>query len=143
MALMEMEQVIPLTTRMGWMRRKRARGKSFNRFELMALIKEVAVEMIAANTAHPTKALIQGLVKWAMDAIKTLPPGATCRPAFFAKEPKKTGTVQMAIVKTPAQKAALETTLEEAPAKQRCPISCSMSMKSSGMSSHPVNFEET
>src|SRR5689334_4779267 len=136
---MEMKHVAPFTNFIGAILLKNERLKSLMRFELIALMSEVAVEMIAASTAHPTIALIQGLVICDTAVMSTLPPGCTCNPVACARDPKVTGTMQMIIVKTPAQNAARETTFPEAPAKQRCPISCSMSMKSSGMRSQPVN----
>src|SRR3989344_34007 len=138
-----MTQVIIFTRRSGFFFCKRGILKSLERFELIALIKEVAVEMIAASTAQPTSAVIHGVVVFAITVIRTLPPSGMIRPIFFAAAPKKTGTTQMSIVPIPAKKEALETIRAEPPAKQRCPISCSIIMKRRGMRIQPQSFEET
>lgn len=143
MAAMEMMHVIPLTIPRLPARRRVGNLKSPTIFELIALIREVAVEMMAARTAHPTSAVIHGLVVWAIVVINTLLPGGISRPIAFASEPKKTGTTHTIIVPIPANNEALETMRGEAPAKQRCPISCSITMKSSGINNHPKSFEET
>lgn len=48
--------------------------KSPDKLELIALIKDVAVEMTAAKTAQPTRDVIQGFVVFSTTAIKTLAP---------------------------------------------------------------------
>ena len=48
--------------------------KSLDRLELIALIREVAVEIIAAKIAHPTTAPIHGVVVAVIAVINTLPP---------------------------------------------------------------------
>ena len=116
--------------------------KSPDRLELMALMREVAVEMIAARTAHPTRAVSQGVVVFAIIVMSTLPPKGTSRFVAFARQPKNTGTMHTIIVQTPARKEALETIFGEPPAKQRCPISCPINTKKRGMSSQPLSFGE-
>lgn len=140
---MEITHVIPLTASMGSIVFRNENSKSLDRFELIAFINDVAVEMIAANTAHPTKAVIHGVVVSAIAAINTLPPWGISIPVDLAKDPKNTGTMQTIIVMTPAMKEALETILGEAPAKQRCPISCSITINNKGINNHPHNLEET
>ena len=83
----------------------------------MALIKEVAVEMIAARTAHPANAVIHGFVIFAIMAINTLLPSGVSKPEFRANVPKKTGITHMRNVPNPAKRVAFETILDEAPAK--------------------------
>ena len=60
---------------------------------LIALIKDVAVEMIAAKIAQATRAVIEGFVIFSITVIKTLDPFGMTRPRFFAKTPKKTGLI--------------------------------------------------
>ena len=67
---MEMMQVMPLTTPRLFERKRVGNLKSPTIFELIALIREVAVEMMAARTAHPTIAVIHGLVVWAIVGVE-------------------------------------------------------------------------
>ena len=123
-------------------RRELLLPKSLEIFELIALINELAVEIIAAKMAQPTNADRKGLVVASIATIKTLDPFGMASFKFLANTPKNTGTVQIIIVPMPAKKVAFDTIFAVFPAKQRCPISCSITIKSKGISSHPQTFAE-
>ena len=81
-------------------------------------MRDVEVEIIAARTAHPTRAAIDGLIE-VTAVMRTLAPGRIVRPDVFARTPKVIGTMQMSIVQRLAPRAALDTVRGESPAKQR------------------------
>ena len=111
-------------------------------FELTALIKEEAVEIIAAKIAQPVSAVRNGLDVFAIDVISMLPFKEAVSCVSLAKTPKEIGITQIINVIIPAKRQAFETIFEEAPAKHLCAMSCSIIMKRRGISSHPKSFPE-
>ena len=99
-----------MTTLIGAKAAMKEKLKSFDKLELIALISDVAVEMIAAKIAQPTKAETKGVVSLPIVVISTLAPVGTSIPICAARIPKKTGITQTAIVQRPAKSEALETT---------------------------------
>ena len=79
----------------------------------MALMREVAVEIIAAKIAHPTNKDIQGEFVCTMVSINTLPPVGILSCKLFARQPKNTGIEHKMDINTAVKIEALEIVFDD------------------------------
>lgn len=104
----------------------------------MALMSESAVERMTERMAQPTKALKVGFVRACTVCIRMLPWSGETWGSERPTMPRRTGTVEMAVMRRAAPRVAKRMVRGDLAAKQRCPMSCSMRTKSSGMRNHPM-----